>query len=90
MIQRFFSNVEIVISNTQGAREPIYFMDWKVLEVSAWGPTMGTAPMIVYVSSYNMTTKIQITADPNMGFKLEDFIDKLNNNVDELIAKYKS
>ena len=63
-------------------------MDRKVLEVSAWGPTMGTAPMIIYISSYNLTTKVQVTADRNMKMKLEEFMDRLNNNIDNAIAKY--
>ena len=49
----FWHNVEFVISNTQGAREPIYFQDRKLLEVSAWGPTCGISPIFVYISSYN-------------------------------------
>jgi len=58
IVDKLFRNVEVVISNTQGAREPIYFIDRKVLEVSAWGPTVGTSPIIIYISSYNLTTKV--------------------------------
>ena len=88
MVQRFFKNVEVIISNTQGAREPVYFCDRKVLEVSAWGPTCYKAPIIIYISSYNLTTKVQITADPNMGIKLTDLIETLNTQIDGLIEKY--
>lgn len=86
---RFIANMEFCVSNTQGAREPIYFDDRVIHDILAWGPQPAKTAVFMYVNSYNNTTKVHFTFDKNVTFDPKDFVRRVETIIDSEIEASK-
>jgi hypothetical protein len=87
---RFVENMEFVVSNTQGAREPVYFNNKIIHELNCWGPNPSQSSAFVFVNSYNLKTRFYLTFDKNCSVNAKDFSKRLERIIDAEIAKVKS
>ncbi|CAI2363604.1 unnamed protein product [Moneuplotes crassus] len=58
--------LDMIISNTPGPKNPIYFCDKKVTDIGGSGPNVGSTGLTLLISSYCDKVKVQALSDKNL------------------------
>jgi diacylglycerol O-acyltransferase len=81
------SALDMIISNTPGPPEPIFFCDEQVLGLGGVGPNVGDTGLTILISSYCGKVKMQILADKNLQMDPKRLMEHFEMQLDRSIAE---
>lgn len=78
-------NLDMIISNTPGPKDSIYFCNQKVFDIGGVGSNIGVTGITMLISSYCGKIKIQILTDKDLNMDPQVFLTHLEKQLDQSI-----
>jgi len=83
----FTHNIDLIVSNIPGMKEPLYMGGAKVLSMSAFAPPLGMCPLNIYVNTFVGMTWLQLVSDSAIKLDVQELVKRLEREIDDQINK---